>query len=359
MKSGLCGPDFFCIFVNMRKGFDIDLSGMNTFRMKVTCRCFVEYESVEELLEILSDKSLPHPFFPLGGGSNLLFTKDFPGTVLHCGMKGIKDLGSGRVYAEAGMVWDDFCAWCASKGLWGPENLSFIPGEVGASAVQNIGAYGREAGELIESVSCVDAGTGTKVDIPAAECEYAYRDSRFKHDWKGRFFVYGVTFRLYEDAEPELDYGHVREAVKERYGTDDPSSLQPSMIREVVTDIRRGKLPEVSELGSAGSFFRNPYVDAKTLEAIRDKAQVENFGNVPSFKIEEDCFKVPAAWLIDKCGWKGKEFGGAAVYDNQPLVLVNKSGEASPGEIIALEEAIRNSVREKFGVTLEKEVEYV
>ena len=322
MKSGLCGPDFFCIFVNMREGFDIDLSGMNTFRMKVTCRCFVEYESVEELLEILSDKSLPRPFFPLGGGSNLLFTKDFPGTILQ-------------------------------------ENLSFIPGEVGASAVQNIGAYGREAGELIESVSCVDAGTGTKVDIPAAECEYAYRDSRFKHDWKGRYFVTGVTFRLSEVAKPELDYGHVREAVKERSGTDDPSSLQPSMIREVVTDIRKSKLPEVTELGSAGSFFRNPYVDGASMENIHQIAMEDNLGNVPSFRIGEDCFKVPAAWLIDKCGWKGKEFGGAAVYEKQPLVLVNKSGEASPGEIIALEEAIRDSVREKFGVTLEKEVEYV
>lgn len=332
---------------------------MNTFRMRVSCRCFVEYGSVAELKTVLSDESLPRPFFPLGGGSNLLFTKDFPGTILHCGMKGIRDLGSGRVHADAGVVWDDFCAWCASKGLWGPENLSYIPGEVGASAVQNIGAYGREAGELIESVSCVEAETGNEVVIPAGECGYAYRDSRFKHDWKGRYFVTGVTFKLSTEPEPELDYGHVREAVKERYGTDDPVVLTPAMVRAVVTEIRKGKLPEVSELGSAGSFFRNPYVDAKTLEAIRNKAQEENLGNVPSFTIGEDCFKVPAAWLIDKCGWKGKQLGGAAVYDRQPLVLVNKSGEASPEEIISLEEEIRASVKTEFGVNLEKEVEYV
>ena len=318
---------------------------MNTFRMRVSCRCFVEYESVEELKAVLSDSSLPRPFFPLGGGSNLLFTKDYPGTVLHCGMKTIKGLGSGRVYADAGVVWDDFCAWCASKGLWGPENLSYIPGEVGASAVQNIGAYGREAGELIESVSCVEAGASNVVVIPAGECGYAYRDSRFKHDWKGRYFVTGVTFRLSEEPKPELDYGHVREAVKEKYGTDDPDLLTPAMIREVVTDIRKGKLPEVSELGSAGSFFRNPYVDARSLEAIRNKAQEENLGNVPSFTIGGDCFKVPAAWLIDKCGWKGKELGGAAVFEKQPLVLVNKSGEASPDEVIALEEEIRATVK--------------
>ena len=332
---------------------------MNTFRMRVSCRCFVEYGSVEELKAVLADRSFPRPFFPLGGGSNLLFTKDYPGTILHCGMESIDYLGSGRVYADAGVVWDDFCAWCASKGLWGPENLSYIPGEVGASAVQNIGAYGREAGELIESVSCVEAGTSNVVVILARECGYAYRDSRFKHDWKGRYFVTGVTFRLFEEPKPELDYGHVREAVKEKYGTDDPDLLTPAMIREVVTDIRKGKLPEVSELGSAGSFFRNPYVDAKTLEAIRNKAQEEGLGIVPSFTIGGDCFKVPAAWLIDKCGWKGKELGGAAVFEKQPLVLVNKSGEASPDEVIALEEEIRATVKVKFGVTLEKEVEYV
>ena len=343
----------------MKKDWNKDLSGMNTFRMRVSCRCFVEYGSVEELKAVLADRSFPRPFFPLGGGSNLLFTKDYPGTILHCGMESIDYLGSGRVYADAGVVWDDFCAWCASKGLWGPENLSYIPGEVGASAVQNIGAYGREAGELIESVSCVEAGTSNVVVIPAGECGYAYRDSRFKHDWKGRYFVTGVTFRLSEEPKPELDYGHVREAVKEKYGTDDPDLLTPAMIREVVIDIRKGKLPEVSELRSAGSFFRNPYVDAKTLEAIRNKAQEEGLGIVPSFTIGGDCFKVPAAWLIDKCGWKGKELGGAAVFEKQPLVLVNKSGEASPDEVIALEEEIRATVKAKFGVTLEKEVEYV
>ena len=343
----------------MKKDWNKDLSGMNTFRMRVSCRCFVEYGSVEELKAVLADRSFPRPFFPLGGGSNLLFTKDYPETLLHYGMESIDYLGSGRVYADAGVVWDDFCAWCASKGLWGPENLSYIPGEVGASAVQNIGAYGREAGELIESVSCVEAGTSSEVLIPAGECGYAYRDSRFKHDWKGRYFVTGVTFRLSEEPKPELDYGHVREAVKEKFGTDDSALLTPAMIREVVTDIRKSKLPEVTELGSAGSFFRNPYVDARSLEAICNKAQEENLGNVPSFTISEDCFKVPAAWLIDKCGWKGKEHGGAAVFEKQPLVLVNKSGEASPDEVIALEEEIRASVKAKFGVALEKEVEYV
>ena len=169
----------------------------------------------------------------------------------------------------------------------------------------------------------------------------------------------GVTFRLSTEPDPELDYGHVKEAVKEKYGTDDPAKLTPSMIRETVTDIRKGKLPEVSELGSAGSFFRNPYVDGATLEKIRRIALEENLGNVPSFSIREDCFKLPVAWLIDKCGWKGRRLGGAAVYDKQPLVLVNKSGSATPDEVITLEKEIKASVLDRFGVTLEKEVEYV
>ena len=343
----------------MRKDWNIDLSGMNTFRMKVSCRCFVEYESVTELREILSDESLPRPFFHIGGGSNLLFTKDFPGTILHCGMKQIIHLGGGRVYAEAGVVWDDFCAWCASKNLWGPENLSYIPGEVGAAAVQNIGAYGREAGELIESVSCIDSKTLEEVVIPSEECAYAYRDSRFKDDWKGRYIVTGVTFKLSEEPVPELDYGHVREAVVERYGTDDAVELTPAMVREVVTDIRKMKLPEVSELGSAGSFFRNPYMDAAGLDVIKNVAQDEDLGPVPSFAIDEGSFKVPAAWLIDKCGLKGRKHGGVAVYEKQPLVIVNYSGSAEPGDVIALEEEVKAAVLEKFGVILEKEVEYV
>ena len=343
----------------MEKNYNQDLSGMNTFRMKVSCRCFVEYSSEEELKAILSDMTLPRPLFPIGGGSNLLFTGDYPGTILHCGMKAIRPLGDGRVYADAGVVWDEFCAWCASEGLWGPENLSLIPGEVGAAAVQNIGAYGREVCELIESVRCMDVQYGSAVVIPAGKCAYGYRESRFKHDWKGRYIVTGVTFKLSCKATPELDYGHVRKAIVDRYGVEALRTLSPAMVREVVMEIRRGKLPEVSELGSAGSFFRNPYVDSSRLEKVREVADKEGYGPVPSFEVGEGRFKIPAAWMIDKCGWKGKRFGGAGVYEKQPLVLVNLSGLAEPGEIIALEERIRASVFEKFGVSLEKEVEYV
>ncbi len=355
----LCGATFLHIFVNMRTGFNIDLSGRNTFRMKVSCRCLVEYENVEELRDALADPSLPRPLFPIGGASNLLFTSDFPGTLLHCGMKNIKRLGPDRVYADAGVVWDDFCAWCASEGLWGPENLSHIPGEVGASAVQNIGAYGREVCELIESVECVDTRDASKITIPASECEYAYRDSRFKHDWKWRYVVTGVVYRVSLEPVPVLDYGHVREAVVERFGTDDPSRLTPAMIRETVTSIRKGKLPEVDELGSAGSFFRNPCVSQESFATVREVALRESLGSVPHFDLEDGSVKIPAAWLIDKCGWKGMSRGGAAVFNKQPLVIVNWTGEAVPEDVMSLAEGIRASVKEKFGVELSREVEYV
>ena len=343
----------------MRTVFNFDLGGMNTFRMRVSCRCLVEYDNVEELQEAAADPSLPRPLFPIGGGSNLLFTRDFPGTVLHGTIKGIKRLDSGRVYAGAGVVWDDFCAWCAENGLWGPENLSYIPGTVGASAVQNIGAYGREVCELIASVECVDTKDYSRVTIPAEECGYAYRDSKFKKEWKGRYIVTGVVYRVSVDPVPILDYGHVREAVKERLGTDDPAALTPSMIRETVTSIRRGKLPEVDELGSAGSFFRNPVVSSEVFASVCGIALKDSLGPVPHFDLGDGTVKIPAAWFIDKCGWKGKSHGGAAVFEKQPLVIVNQSGEAAPDDVVALAAEIQKSVKERFGVELSREVEYV
>ena len=343
----------------MKISWDIDLGGMNTFRMRVRCRCLVEYDNVEELRDALSDPSLPRPFFPIGGGSNLLFTKDFPGTVLHGTIKGIKKLDSGRVYAGAGVVWDDFCAWCADNDLWGPENLSYIPGEVGASAVQNIGAYGREVCELISSVECVDTRDATIISIPAADCCYAYRDSIFKKEWKGRYIVTGVIFKVSETPDPVLDYGHVREAVIERFGAGALEKLTPAMVMETVTAIRKTKLPDVADLGSAGSFFRNPYVSKEVFESIRNIAETEALGPVPHFEVGEGLVKVPAAWLIDQCGLKGEHEGGAAVYDKQPLVIVNASGSASPSDILELERRIIATVHARFGITLHPEVEHI
>ena len=225
----------------------------------------------------------------------------------------------------AGTVFDDFCERAAAEGLWGPENLSLIPGEVGASAVQNIGAYGVEAKDIIVSVHAWDLQERRFVDIPAADCAYGYRTSRFKTEWKGRYIITAVTFRLSRRPQPKLDYGGVRKALEDRGVS--LNSLTPGLIRETIIGIRREKLPDPSELGSAGSFFKNPVISrehfARIVETARSEMGPE--ATVPHFEVGDE-IKVPAAWMIDRCGFKGQCLGGAQVYPRQPLVLVNATG---------------------------------
>ena len=331
-----------------------DLSGLNTFRMGVTAAAYAEYNSVDELKEILQDPDLPGPMLPIGGGSNLLFTGDFPGTVLHSCIKGLilkRDDSGIYVQVGAGENWDQFCLWAATEGLWGPENLSLIPGEVGAAAVQNIGAYGVEVKDIISGVEVLDTldfSTGT---IEVDECGYGYRESNFKGAWKGRFIVTSVTFRLSDEYTPRLEYGHVKEAMKAAYG-DTP--LTPLMIRDEIIRIRRTKLPDVEALGSAGSFFKNPYVSQEDYEDIADI-----YPEVPHFPLPDGRVKIPAAWLIEKAGLKGYVKGNAAVYAKQPLVIVNHTGKASPREILSLERKIIRTVKSRFGITLTPEVEHI
>jgi UDP-N-acetylmuramate dehydrogenase len=350
-----------------------DLSRQNTFGMKVSCRFYVEVTSPEDLLSLDFD-ALPQPLFVMGGGSNLLFTRDFPGTVLRMANRFIHPFGvqndkgsvqngkdchserseeSVRVTAGAGVVFDDFCAWAASEGLWGPENLSLIPGEVGASAVQNIGAYGVEAKDIIDTVHAFDLQERSFVDIPCADCAYGYRTSRFKTDWKGRFIITAVTFRLSTVPQPKLDYGGVRKALGDREAT-------PQMIRETVIGIREQKLPDPKVMGSAGSFFCNPVVERAHFERIVALAREENGPEyeVPHYDVGEKV-KIPAAWMIDQCGFKGMRLGGAQVYPKQPLVIVNATGAATPDEILALEHRIIGTIRNKYGIELHPEVEHV
>ena len=378
-----------------------DLSAQNTFGMKVSCRLYVEVTEPEDLLSLDFD-ALPQPLFVMGGGSNLLFTKDFPGTVLHMGNADCRAERSEDfvlVTAGAGVVFDDFCARAASEGLWGPENLSLIPGEVGASAVQNIGAYGVEAKDIIDTVHAFDRTARTFVDIPGADCGYGYRTSLFKTDWKGRYIITAVTFRLSTAPQPKLDYGGVRKALEANYprwreegmGSETlrsqsdlrpshgkpwappsnvprvaqvsdpiPSSLSPKMVRETVIGIRREKLPDPKEMGSAGSFFCNPVIDREHFGKIVAIAKAENGPEyeVPHYDVGERV-KVPAAWMIDQCGFKGAREGGAQVYPKQPLVIVNETGNATPDEIIALERRVIGTIREKYGIELHPEVEHV
>ena len=386
-----------------------DLSQRNTFGMKVSCRLYVEVTEPEDLLALDFD-ALPQPLFVMGGGSNLLFTGDFPGTVLHMANTGIRFLDSalsgfarndknstqaernapvistkaeGRVEKSvrvaAGVVFDDFCAWAASEGLWGPENLSLIPGEVGASAVQNIGAYGVEAKDIIDTVHAFDRTTRTFVDIPGADCGYGYRTSLFKTDWKGRYLITAVTFHLSAVPQPKLDYGGVRKALEARFPVkpgmteevkpgmteevvmpDLIGHLTPQMIRETVIGIREQKLPDPKEIGSAGSFFCNPVIEREHFERIVAIAKAENGPEyeVPHYDVG-DRVKVPAAWMIDQCGFKGMMLGGAQVYPKQPLVIVNATGAATPEEIVALEQRVIGTIKQKYGIELHPEVEHV
>ena len=337
-----------------------DLTKMNTFGMKVKARCFIEYDSVADLVDIEFEE-LARPVLHIGGGSNLLFTDDFKGTVLHSKINFIEIISetSDKVLVSvgAGVVFDDFCDWAAKEGLWGVENLSYIPGEVGASAVQNIGAYGVEVKDVIKTVYCYDTVDEEFVNFDVEDLEYGYRDSAFKDpEIKGRYIVTHVVFALSRTPQPKLDYGHLKEAV-EAAGTE----LTPLLIRKVIIKIRKEKLPEPSVMGSAGSFFKNPVITADHFARIEAAAKAELGADykVPHYDLPDGTVKVPAAWMIEQCGWKGKRSGNAAVYDKQPLVIVNYTGEAFPEEIISLERRIVASVKAKFDIELHPEVEHV
>ena len=378
-----------------------DLTKMNTFGMKVKARCFMEYDSVADLVDIEFEE-LARPVLHIGGGSNLLFTDDFKGTVLHSKINFIEVLddngkdGDVLVSVGAGVVFDDFCGWAAREGLWGVENLSYIPGEVGASAVQNIGAYGVEVKDVIHKVYCYDTVEEEFVSFSVEECGYGYRDSIFKKpEIKGRYIVTHVVFALSRVPQPKLDYGHLKEAVTSAYGEcqcvpEAPSQLSlgpspypgvgkcllhtngtspegeakqltPEMIRRVIIGIRKEKLPEPSVMGSAGSFFKNPVITPEHYARIEAaaKAELGTDYKVPHYDLTDGTVKVPAAWMIEQCGWKGRRSGGAAVYEKQPLVIVNYTGEAFPEEIIGLERRIIDSVKKKFDIELHPEVEHI
>ena len=343
----------------IRTNYYQDLTKMNTFGMKVKARCFMEYDSVADLVDIEFEE-LARPVLHIGGGSNLLFTDDFKGTVLHSKIDFIEILDEGPevlVSVGAGVVFDDLCSWAAKEGLWGVENLSYIPGEVGASAVQNIGAYGVEVKDVIRKVYCYDTVEEEFVHFDVEECGYGYRDSIFKDpEIKGRYIVTHVVFSLSREPMPKLDYGHLKDAV-DAAGSD----LTPALIRKTIIRIRKEKLPEPSVMGSAGSFFKNPVISMEHFQRIEAVAKAEHGPDykVPHYDLPDGLVKVPAAWMIEQCGWKGRRSGNAAVYDKQPLVIVNYTGDAYPEEIISLERRIIASVKAKFDVELHPEVDHI
>lgn len=327
---------------------NISLLGRNTFRMDVQAKVWAEYHSVEELRQLLH-KYKGERFLAIGAGSNLLFTKDYAGVLLHSGMCRARaldeDSDSVVIEAEAGLVLDDLIAQVVDMGLGGLENLSHIPGEVGASAVQNVGAYGVEAKDVILRVNTIEIASGEERTFENAECHYGYRDSIFKNELQGKYIVTSVVYRLEKHPTLHLDYGNLRAQVGEPY------SLQK--VRDAVIHIRREKLPEVADLGSAGSFFKNPFITKEQCEAL-----LTSYPAMPHYVVG-DKVKVPAAWLIEQCGCKGKRVGGAKVYEKQPLVLVNATGNATPQEVMQLATSVCDSVQNKFGITISPEVNYI
>ena len=342
----------------MRNLRDYSLKAHNTFGIEAKCSRFLEYETVEEAqraARLLRESATP--YIIIGGGSNLLLTRDFDGIVVHSALKGYAIEGD-RMVCGSGMEWDDVVAVSLQTGLYGAENLSWIPGDVGASAVQNIGAYGVEAKDIIDTVHVFDLRERRFVDIPGADCGYGYRTSNFKTTWKGRYIITAVTFRLSLVPTPILDYGGVRKALENRGPI--PSPLTPQIIRETIIGIREKKLPDPAKIGSAGSFFCNPVIEKDHFARIVALAKAENGPDyeVPHYEVG-DKVKVPAAWMIDQCGFKGMRLGGAQVYPNQPLVIVNATGDATPQDIIALERRVIDTIQDKYGITLHPEVEHV
>lgn len=333
---------------------NIDLANYTSFGAHASATRLVEWSSAEELLAYLASSEgrehLSHRWTILGEGCNTLFTKDFIGTVIRSTAKGIEIVGEGEnhltIRVAAGEVWDDVVAWSTERGLWGMENLSAIPSSVGASAVQNIGAYGAEAKDIIESVEVVRLDRLTSESLSTQECRFGYRESIFKEELAGKVIITAVTYRLAKSAEPRLDYGTLRPEV-ERTG-----DYSPKGIRNAVIAIRESKLPDPKKIGNAGSFFKNPILPREQVERLKAE-----YPSMPIYEVagESDKLKIATGWMIDSLGWKGRNLGRAGVHTNQALVLINLGG-ATGEEVMALAERICTEVNEKFGVEISPEV---
>ena len=331
---------------------DYSLLPHNTFGMDVKASVFIEYASVKELKEVLSLYVKDNQWLHIGKGSNLLFTGDFSGIILHSAIKGYEviheDTNEVVVRVGAGEVWDDFVAMTVENEWYGAENLSLIPGEVGASAVQNIGAYGIEAKDLIVGVEAIEVSTGKESIFKNEECGYAYRESVFKSSLKYQYLVTHVSYRLKKTPCYHLDYGNIGlELEKQKV------RLTLANVRQAIISIREAKLPDPKLQGNAGSFFMNPVISREHFEAL-----LVDYPLMPHYEVDAESIKIPAAWMIDQCGWKGKRLGRAGVHDKQALVLVNLGGAVGT-EVIALSEAIQKSVYEKFGINILPEVNFI
>ena len=333
---------------------DVSLEALNSFGIAARARFFARIETIEDLRALRERAEWnDRPRLILGGGSNLLFTGDFDGLVVHVALAGREYLGDDGAHhlvaACAGENWDAFVRHTLREGWPGLENLALIPGSVGAAPVQNIGAYGVELVERFAWLECFDLATGRIARMNADDCGFAYRDSAFKSELRERVVITRVVFGLPKRWEPRVGYGDVR-AMLETRAIAEPTARD---VADVVTAIRRAKLPDPAVTGNAGSFFKNPIVTAQGFDAIRAREP-----GAVGYPQDDGRVKLAAAWLIDRCGWRGRSLPGAsgraAVHDRQALVLVNRGG-ATGAEVLALASAIQEGVAERFGVTLEPE----
>lgn len=329
---------------------DVPLRGLNTFGVDATARRLVRVRSARDVRLVVDHPELGRaPKCVLGGGSNLLFTKDVDAVVVKVEIAGIRvledDAHSTLIEAGAGESWHGVVEWTLDQGYAGLENLARIPGTAGAAPVQNIGAYGLELSDRLESVDVVDFVTGRSATLPAAHCRLGYRDSVFKRELAGKSVITAIRLRLPKPWTPVTGYADVQRWLQ-RHNLNDPS---PKAMFDAVCAIRQSKLPDPSMLGNAGSFFKNPVVN----RTIRNEI-LEEHPDIVSYPLEDGTYKLAAAWMIAACGWKGQSLGRAGVHEQQPLVLVNRGG-ASGTDILALAQAVQDSVQQKFGLRLEPE----
>jgi UDP-N-acetylmuramate dehydrogenase len=327
---------------------DFPLLPHNTFGFDARARYAMRIDSVENAVALAADARIAGMRrLVLGGGSNIVLTRDFDGVALIVGIAGKRVIGEDGdawlVEAGAGENWHAFVAWTLAQGMPGLENLALIPGTVGAAPIQNIGAYGLEMGERFERLHAVELATGERVAFDRDTCAFGYRDSFFKRDGRGRFMITSVVFRLPKAWTPRADYADIARALEHA------TTCDARAIFDAVIAVRRAKLPDWTKLGNAGSFFKNPVVSAQAFDALKAREP-----NIVSYAQADGTMKLAAGWLIDQCGWKGRGIGGAAVHERQALVLVNRGG-ATGAQVLELAEAIKRDVLARFGVELEME----
>ncbi|SEM14265.1 UDP-N-acetylmuramate dehydrogenase [Chryseobacterium taichungense] len=334
---------------------NFSLRPYNTFGVDAKARYFTEVHSTEELIEALNySKTSTLPLLFLGGGSNILLTKDFDGLAIQLNLKGIHEdfINDNEVLvtAKAGENWHEFVMFCLNKNYGGLENLSLIPGNVGTSPMQNIGAYGTEIKDTFVNCTVLNLENLQLEMFNLEQCRFGYRDSVFKQEGKGKYVILEVTFKLTrKDHNIKTEYGAITSEL-ENLGIENPTIQD---ISKAVINIRKSKLPDPKEIGNAGSFFKNPTILLTQFEELQQK-----FENIPGYA-NGDFVKVPAGWLIEQCGWKGKQIGNVASHKLQALVIINATGEATGQEIYDFSTKIIDSVQEKFGIELEREVNII